>query len=99
MVARKFSILLKENTAPCMFTATLSRTASRCLDSLAYIEIITDATSHIEQTENKCVKIANYHFNQCSASASQCSLIISAESTANDKQHTENNKQCQKCKL
>ena len=31
------------------------------------------------QTENKCGKCANYHFNKFSASASLCSLIISAE--------------------
>ncbi len=47
------------------------------------MESITDATNDIEKTENKYVKSANYHFNKfISASASHCSLIISAESTA-----------------
>ena len=40
------------------------------IDSLAYIESLSDATNDIEQTENKCVKSANYHFNKLSASAS-----------------------------
>ena len=60
--------LAKVNTVPCMFTATLSLswTASRRLNSLAYIESITDAYSQY---------------------------------LVNDIEHTENNKQCQQCKL
>ena len=40
-----FFNLAKANTVPCIFTATHSQTASRLLDSLAYIESITDASS------------------------------------------------------
>ena len=61
----------------CMFTAAFSQLASIRLDSLA---CTTDATIDIEQTENKCVKSANYHFNKfVLASTSLCSLIISVE--------------------
>ena len=57
----------KVNTVPCMCAATLSfRTASRWLDSLAYVESITDAYSQyfvndIEHTENikQCQKCNN----------------------------------------
>ena len=38
-----FYNLAKVNTVPCMCAATLSRTASRQLDSSSYIESITDA--------------------------------------------------------
>ena len=60
----------------------LSRIEDPCLNSLAYRESITDTTNDIEQTENKCVKGANYHFNKFSASVSFCSLMISAGNTA-----------------
>ena len=66
-----------------MFTATLSlRQRVDDIDSLAYIESITDATNDIEQTENKYVKSANYHFNKFLCCACLCSLTVSAESTA-----------------
>ena len=52
------------HTVPCMFAAALFLTASRWLNSLAYIESITDAYSQyfdndIQHTENKHCQ--NYH--------------------------------------
>ena len=71
------------NTIFCMFTAALALSDSMCiLDSLAYIESITDATNDIEPIENNFVNSANYNFNKFSASTFLCSLIISAENTA-----------------
>ena len=77
------------DTLPCMCAAALSLflTASRWLDSLTYIESITDAYSQYfgndrEQTENnKQSQSATYHLNKllpASAWSSLSYLIISA---------------------
>ena len=72
------------NAVLCMFTASLSD-SEYMTGELPYIESITDATNDIVQIERKKngVESTNYYFNKLfSASASPCSLIISAESTA-----------------
>ena len=71
----------------CICSLSLFWTASRHLDSLAYIESITDAfVNDIQHTENnKQGQSANYHLNKflsASAWSSFSSLIISAENTA-----------------
>ena len=65
----------------CLLQLLLSD-ASTWLDNLAYIKSKTDANNDIEQTEFFLLKVTNYHFNKFSASASLCSQIISAKSTA-----------------
>ena len=50
----------KVNTIPCMFTVSLSRTACRWLDNLAYMESMMHSQcfiNGIEHTENKLLKV------------------------------------------
>ena len=80
-------MLRKTQFLACLLLLSLSWIASTLLDSLAYIENITDAINDIEQTEIEQTETNVFKVQTITSTSSQllhpwCSLIISAESIA-----------------